>query len=216
MTRLGKRKELAERLLTEYGKTYAEELSIPLHTNTASALFQWWCASLLMSARIRTPIAVSAANALFESGWTTAEKLDRSTWKERVQSLNHAGYARYDESAARMLGGGAARILQDYGGDLRELRERAGRNPIEERRLLKEFMGIGDVGADIFLREVQVAWEEVYPFAGSKALRTGLALGLGRSADEIAALVDRADYARLIAALIRVALQRNQSRLVRI
>lgn len=213
MLEANKRKEMAEKLLTEYGTTYAEELSIPLHTNAASALFQWWCASLLMSARIRTPIAVNAANALFERGWTTAEKLDRSTWKERVQSLNRAGYARYDESTARMLGDGAARLLKDYGGDLRELRERAGRNPIEERRLIKKFKGIGDIGADIFLREVQVAWNEVYPFAGSKALRTGLALGLGKSADEIAALVDRADYARLIAALIRVALQRDESRL---
>jgi hypothetical protein len=39
-----------------------------------------------------------------------------------------------------------------------------------ECKLLKEFKGIGDVGANIFCREAQIAWDELYPFADRKAL----------------------------------------------
>jgi hypothetical protein len=42
-----------------------------------------------------------------------------------------------------------------------------GRAPTPE-----EFKGIGDAGADIFCREVQIVWDELYPFADRKALAT--------------------------------------------
>jgi hypothetical protein len=48
-------------------------------------------------------------------------------------------------------------VVEKYGGDLRNLRKSAapgGRpDPARERKLLKEFKGIGDVGANIFFRE---------------------------------------------------------------
>ena len=190
-------------LLERHGRTYAEELGADLSAGTPSALFQWLCAAILFSARIRADVAEKAARALADHGWTTAEAMAASTWEDRTRTLNHAGYARYDESTSRMLGDTARLLLQDYGGDLRALRDRAGRDPAAERRLLKQFKGMGDVGADIFCREVQAVWEELYPFADAKALKAARRLGLGDDAGQLADLVARKNFPRLIAALVR-------------
>ena len=79
-------------------------------------------------------------------------------------------------------------LLDRYQGDLRKLREAAGRDPQEERRLLEEFKGIGDVGADIFMREVQLVWDELYPFADRRGLSAAARLGLGDDAQALSAL----------------------------
>ncbi len=193
-------------LLARYGRTYASELGIEIARNTPSPLFRLLCAALLFSARISAEIALKAARALAEKGWTTAAAMAGSGWEERTLTLNRAGYARYDESTSRMLGATAARLLDAYGGDLRRLRAAAREDPAEERRLLKEFKGIGDVGADIFFREAQAAWDELYPFADQKALQSALRLGLPGDAEGLARLVAREDFPRLAAALVRVAL----------
>ena len=65
---------------------------------------------------------------------------------------------------------------------------------------------MGDVGADTFFREVQVAWDEVAPFADRRALDAARRLDLGADARALARRVDGADFARLVAALVRVEL----------
>lgn len=196
-------KSIAKALLDTYGTTYAEELGIDLTKDTPSVLFRWLCAAVMMSARISSDNAMRGAKALAEAGWTTADHMANSTWKERVKVLNEHGYARYDESTARMLGEDAEILLERYDGDLRKLRDKAGREPEEERKLLKEFKGIGDVGADIFMRETQTAWEELYPFADRKALSSAGKLGLPENAEGLAELVSKSDYTALVAALVR-------------
>jgi endonuclease III len=203
-----------EVLLRCYGKTYAEALSIDLARGTPSALFQWLCASLLFSARIRADAALEAARALFREGLTTAEKMASATWEERTRILNHAGYARYDESTSRMLGETSRMILDHYRGDLRNLREAASRDPQEERRLLEQFKGIGDVGADIFMREVQLVWDELFPFADRRALRAAQKLGLGADAQSLARRVKAAQFPRLVAALVRTDLGRHYEKIL--
>ncbi len=190
-------------LLERHGRTFAEEIGIDLSRNTPSPLFRWLCASILFSARIGAKQAISAARALTDTGWTTAEKMAASSWEERTRVLNRSGYARYDESTSRMLGDVAVIMRDRYQGDLRRLREQAGEAPDEERRLLKDFKGIGDVGADIFMREVQVVWPELYPFSDKKAIAAAKRLGLADDAASLAQLVDREDYPRLLAALVR-------------
>ncbi len=172
-----------------------------------SALFQLLVASTLFSARIGAPQAVKAARALNQSGLTTPEKMGATSWEERVRILNEHGYARYDESTSRMLGE-TCEILQDrYGGDLRKLREEAGHDPSREHELLKEFKGIGDAGASIFLREVQAIWEEVCPFLDDPAKEGARTLGLPKTAKTLAGLVEGPEEtARLVAALVRVKL----------
>ncbi|MBX5497282.1 MAG: hypothetical protein IRZ15_18245, partial [Bryobacteraceae bacterium] len=98
-----------------------------------------------------------------------------------------------------------------YQGDLRKLRDAAKADPARERELLKEFKGIGDVGADIFCREAQLAWPELFPFADAKVLEGAKSLGLPASADQLLHLVrGRVEFVRLVAALIRVKLRKNQ------
>jgi endonuclease III len=193
-------------LLEEHGRTYAEQLGIELAAGTPSPLFRWLCAALLMSARIRAEAAIDAARALADQGWTTAARMAAASWEERTRTLNRAGYARYDESTARMLGD-TAELLQDkYQGDLRKLRDAAEREPARERALLKECKGIGEVGVDIFMREAQIVWPELYPFADRKALETAAQLGLDDDPRALADRVPRKDLPRLLAALVRVSL----------
>lgn len=70
--------------------------------------------------------------------------------------------------------------------------------------LLQEFNGIGEVGAEIFLREVQLIWTEVRPFAGRAAPAGARALGLPEDPARLAALAPADDPTRLMAALVRV------------
>ena len=200
------KKKLAEALLEIHGQTYAEEAGIKLGQGGPSPLFRTLCLSLLLSARISADIAVRAARAVADEGWTTPQKLADSTWAQRAKALNEAGYARYDERTSTMLGETADMLLDRYGGDLRKLREEAGRDPGEERKLLKRFKGMGDVGADIFCREVQVVWGELYPFADRRVLDAAQEIGLGKDAKALASQVSRGDFPRLTAALVRAKL----------
>jgi endonuclease III len=200
-------KEIGAELLRQYGTTYAQELGIRVEKNTPSPLFRLLCASLLFSARISAEIAVKAAKALAAEGWTTPVKMAESTWERRTMTLNKAGYARYDGRTSDMLGETTRMLLDRYNGDLRNLREEAERDPGQERRLLKDFKGMGDVGVDIFFREVQVVWEEVFPFADRRALEGARRLGLKEDPEELLRLVGRRDFPRLVAALVRIRLK---------
>jgi len=203
------RERIIDALLERHGQTYAAELGIDLAKGTPSVLFRWLCASILLSARISAAIAMRAARALVDEGWTTADKMAGSTWEQRTRTLNEAGYARYDESTSRMLGDTAGMLLDHYGGDLRELRAVAGREPARERRLLKQCKGLGDVGVTIFCREVQLVWDELYPFADERSLDTGRRLGLESDAQALARRVPRQEFPRLVAALIRTRLAKD-------
>ena len=156
-----------------------------------------------------------AAKALAAAGWTTADKMAAATWQQRVDVLNTHGYARYDESTSRMLGETSAFLVETYQGDLRRLRAAAERDPAEERKLLKACKGLGDVGVDIFFREVQVAWDELFPFAGDRALGTARELGLPDDPARLAKLVERNDFPRLAAALIRSGLAKDTDEIKR-
>ena len=203
-------KEIAVALLERHGRTFARELGIPIEKNTPSPLFMLLYASLLSSTRISAKIAVQATGALADKGWTTPEKVAESTWEQRAKTLNEAGYARCDEHTSMMLGAMAQLLLDRYEGDLRKLREEDDREPERERRLLKEFNGIGDVGADIFVREAQVAWEELFPFADRRALEGAKELGFEDDAEVLLRLVGDRNFPRLVPALVRVKLEGDQ------
>jgi hypothetical protein len=199
----GEAKRVVAALLAKHGRTFCDELEINIARNTPSVLFRWLCATILFSARINARVAMAAAMALTRRGWTSARAIAASTWEERTHVLNAAGYARYDESTSTKLGKAAELMLDQYEGDLRRLRERAGRDAGEERRLLQQFKGIGPVGADIFCREIQATWQELYPFADAMALDTAARLKLGDTARHLSTLVERDDFPRFVAALVR-------------
>lgn len=194
---------VVEALLERHGQTFADEIGIDVAKDTPQELFGLLCASILFSARISSDLAVRASQALRRQGWRSARKLEEATWSERTRVLNEAGYARFDERTSAMLGDTALLLIGSYDGDLRRLREEAGRDPGRERALLKEVKGLGDVGVDIFFREAQAAWDELYPFADKRARKTARELGLDDEPEELAKLVDKADFPRFVAGLVR-------------
>ncbi len=202
-------RRLVEAVLEYHGTTYAEEVGLHVERNTPSELFQLLVLALLLSARIAAGNAVEAATALRKAGLTTPRKMAEATWQARVDVITWHGYKRYDERTSTMLGDSAALLLERYRGDLRHLREAAGFDVRREWTLLQEFKGIGKVGADIFLREAQGAWEEAYPYADSKILDAAEKLGLPPDPAQLAALVPREVFPRFTSALIRTALKRD-------
>lgn len=197
-------------LLQDHGRTFSEELGIDLGKPGPSALFRWLCASLLFSARISASIAMKAAQAVSRHGWTTPQKMAAADWADRARTLNESGYARYDERTSTMLGQTAELLLEKYRGDLRRLRQAADRDPTRERKLLQEFKGIGNVGVDIFFREIQIAWDELAPFADQKALTVARELHLGSDAGTLARLAKPGELPRLLSALVRCGLAQKQ------
>lgn len=188
------------------GKTFAQEAGIRL-ANKPQPLFQLLCASLLFSARISYTLALQAIRALWRQGWTSPEAMLNANNRERVRTINEAGYARYDERTSVMLAASAEKTLKEYQGDLRRLREKAQRKPEKEREFLKEFKGIGDVGADIFFREAQIIWPELWPFADRRALKGAREAGLPQDARSLAELVPRRNYPALLDSLVKQTLK---------
>ena len=116
-------------------------------------------------------------------------------------------YARYDESTARYLQRSTDLLVERYGGDLRRLRDESGGDVSELSERLTQFTGIGTVGAEFFLREVQAVWPEVMPFVDGHVSDGAEMLGLPTEAPALRKLVeDDAAFARLAAALVRVRL----------
>ncbi|WP_225847176.1 endonuclease [Streptomyces sp. HPF1205] len=201
-------------LLEEYGRTYAQQAGIALK-DTPQPLYRLLVLACLLSARIRADTAVAAARELSGSGMRDPRRMAEASWQQRVDALGRGGYRRYDERTATQLGDGARLAAEEYGGDLRELRRRAGGDVDRLRRELRRFPGLGPTGADIFLREAQAVWPEAAPYIDGKALRGARELGLPDEPKALAALAGDAGPATLAAALVRVALDKDAAGRVR-
>lgn len=208
-------RDTVDALLTRCGTTYAAEAGIRLR-NTPQPLYQLLVLSDLLSARIRASVAVSAARALFAHGMRSPRRMTGATWQQRVDALGEGGYRRYDERTATQLGEGAQLLLDDYGGDLRRVREEADGDLDALRAGLRRTPGIGPAGADIFVREVQAVWPETAPYVDGKALQGAERLGLPASPAKLVELAGRSggpadgrEVAVLAAALVRAALDKH-------
>lgn len=192
-------------LLAEHGRTFADEAGITLR-DEPQPLYRLLVLALLSSTRISARIAVAASRELSADGLTSPQAMAHATWQDIVRALGRAHYVRYDESTATALQKGARMLRSRWDGDLRRLREDAGRDPERIRALLQEHPRIGPVGADIFCREAQEVWPELRPAFDSRALAEAERLGLPHTARGLARSVPDADLARLAAALVRSAL----------
>jgi endonuclease III len=199
--------QLVRRLLSNAGTTYAEEAGIRLK-DQPMPLFQLLVLCMLASKPIDAAIAMRAARELFRAGLRTPKSVldaDRATM---IAAFGRAHYVRYDESSATRLADIAATVRDEYGGDLRQLAARCDHDVKAAARLLKRFKGIGDTGADIYLREVQDIWAWARPYFDQRATRTARDLGLPADPEELSKLAPRGN-ATLAAALVRVSLDDN-------
>ncbi|MFB7996146.1 endonuclease [Streptomyces sp. NPDC056002] len=195
-------------LLRRHGQTYTAEAHIQLR-NTPQPLYRTLVLAHLLSARIGASVAVSTSRALHQAGLRNPKRMTEATWQERVDALGRGGYRRYDERTATQLGEGGQILIDHWGGDLRRMRQRADGDADELRRLLRELPGIGPLGTDIFLREVQDVWPEFGPFVDSKALQGAERLGLPQRTADLLRLADEAPRAELASALVRAALDKE-------
>ncbi|WP_179472173.1 endonuclease [Mycolicibacterium vinylchloridicum] len=197
-------RDLVRRLRKHAGMTYAAEAGISLR-DAPMPLFQLLVLCMLASKPIDATIAMRAARELFHAGLRTPNSVLTAERSTMIEAMGRARYVRYDESSASRLTDLANRVDTDYRGDLRLLARIAKPDAREAKVLLKQFAGIGDTGADIFLREVQDVWPWVRPYFDKRALDTAKELGLPRDAKKLATLSGRA-VAPLAAALVRVSL----------
>jgi len=198
--------ERARALIDEHGRTFAEELGLDVAKDTPGPLFGLLVASLLLSTRINSELALSASRELRSAGLTSARKVLEADDQVIWDALERGRYLRKDRTTP-MLRETAQLADAKYDGDLRRLRTEADGDAGRAADLVREFKGIGAVGAEIFLREVQVAWPELAPFAGSRALAAAPDHDLPGDTEKLAALVGPDEFPRLAAALVRSRLE---------
>jgi hypothetical protein len=164
-------------LLERLGRLFSEDLGIRLEGLDPGELFKWFVASLLFGARIRESAAVRTYRELEKRGLLTPEALRDADFWEMIDVMARGGYARYDGIATRRLQRAAAKLLDDYTGDLNRLHGDA-RDGADLVARLCEFWGVGETTAGIFLRELRGLWPKADPPLGYLALLAARHLGL--------------------------------------
>jgi endonuclease III len=192
------------RLLDVAGTTYAAEAGIKIN-DKPMPLFQLLVLCMLASKPIDAAIATGAAREIFKAGLRTPKAVLASDRRTMISAFGRAHYVRYDESSATRLTEMAERVRDDYSGDLRRIADRSRHDVAHAKRMLKNFRGIGDTGADIYLREVQDVWTWVRPYFDGRATAAAKRLGLPTQPAKLGALAPQAN-ARLAAALVRASL----------
>ena len=195
-------------LVAAQGRTYAQEAGIRL-TNTPQPLYRTLVLACLLSAPMRSSVAVRTARALADAGLRDPRSMLAASWQQRVDALREGGYRRYDERTATQLGDGALLVLDEWDGDLRQLRRSADGDTRRLRRELQRVPGLGPTGADIFLREVQRVWPEVAPYLDAKVMQGARRLGLPEDRAELSRLAEDEEPAAFTTALVRAARDRR-------
>ncbi|KZS75861.1 endonuclease [Mycobacterium kansasii] len=209
---MDKPEQRVKRLLEVAGTSYAAEAGIRV-ADKPMPLFQLLVLCMLASKPIDATIAMRAARELFKAGLRTPKAVLESRRQTMIDAFGRAHYVRYDESSATRLTDMAERVRDEFRGDLREIERRSDRDPSKAKRILKQFKGIGDTGADIFLREVQDVWIWARPYFDDRATAAAKELGLPTDPAELSALAAGAN-SRLAAALVRASLDDDVRRQV--
>lgn len=131
----------------------ASDLGIHLKRDDESALFKWFIASFLMGKRIQADIAAQAYRAIVEKhARDTARKLGGCTHRELVLMLGQARYVRYDETTAARLLSLSKKMIDEYAGEILNIRAVSEDRQAFEKRL-GEFEGVGPKTVEIFMRD---------------------------------------------------------------
>lgn len=202
------RTDIVRELLDRAGTSYARQAGIE-PADKPAPLFQLLMLAELLSIRISSEIALRAVRELIASGYTTPRHVAEADWQDLVDALGRGHYRRYDESTATRLGENSTLLLERYHGDLRRLAKEADGDPGRLAELLQQFKGIGPVGADIFLREIQDVWTWVRPHFDDRARRGARRLGLPDDPASLDRLSPPGHDAEFAAALVRVTLDRD-------
>jgi endonuclease III len=165
-------------LVTHWGGRFSVELGIRVTATNQSEIFRWFLASVLFGARISERIAANTYNAFEKAGVVTPADILRTGWEGLVTILDRGGYVRYDYKTATKLLAVSRDLVEDYGGDLNRLHAEAADAEDLTERIKHLGKGIGDVTANIFLREMRGIWEKAQPLPSDPAVSAASALKL--------------------------------------
>jgi endonuclease III len=155
-------------------QSYSEELCLDL--TKPEDRFKWFLASILFAKRISAETAKKTYLAFEQEELTSPEAILDAGWDRLVEVLDSGGYARYDFSTAtRLLG--ITKTLKGQYGSLEKLHEKS-MDPSDLERRLQEFIGVGPVGVNIYLRELRGIWEKAEPNPSPMAVLTAQRIGL--------------------------------------
>jgi hypothetical protein len=192
------------RLLKEQGDLFSARLGIALNGLDSGELFRWFLASLLFGARIAESVAGRTYEAFVEHGLTTPERIAAADFGELLQIMGEGGYVRYDGIASRKIQQAAAKLIEQYAGDLNRLHAAAHDAPDLEARI-QDFWGVGPTTCGIFLRELRGVWPRANPPLGSFARLAADHLGIDDPMAYWAKhIVDGYDFRHFEAALTRL------------
>jgi endonuclease III len=150
-------KNLAKTLL------YSEELEIDLRVNDDKEIFKWFLASLLFGARITEAIAKNTYRAFERHGLLDPKKILGSGWDFLVNPImSEGGYVRYDGRKSTQILTDCEWLVEHYEGNLTQLHRLAKDSKDLESKLL-DFYGVGEMTANIFLRELRPRWKKADP-----------------------------------------------------
>jgi hypothetical protein len=169
-------KNLAKTLL------YSEELEINLRARDDKETFKWFLASLLFGARITETIAKNTYRAFARHRLLDPKKILSSGWDFLVNPImSEGGYVRYDGRKSTQILTDCEWLLKEYGGSLTRLHRLAKDSADLESKLL-DFYGVGEITANIFLRELRPYWKKAdpEPLPIVKKLATACGVDLGR------------------------------------
>ncbi|HZD87094.1 MAG TPA: hypothetical protein VE088_03710 [Gaiellaceae bacterium] len=136
-----------------------DDLGIDLASRSDPELFDWLVCCSLFTKPIAQEIAADALGELRRERLDRLNNLREASWDDVVAALHRASYTRYQESTATQLIDTAKLLHERYGGSLNRLHDEA-ESRADLARRLQEFNGIGEKGAQIFLRELSGVWEK--------------------------------------------------------
>jgi len=142
---------------------YSEELGIELRLRSDREIFKWFLASLLFGGRISEAIARNTYRAFARHRLLTPRAILRAGWDFLVYPvMREGGYVRYDGRKSTQILRDCETLIREYRGRLSRLHEVAADPADLEARLLR-FYGVGEITANIFLRELRPIWRKADP-----------------------------------------------------
>jgi endonuclease III len=157
---------------------FSAALGIDLPSREPGQIFRWLLASLLFGARISERIAVNTYREFERAGVLSPATILATGWQGLVDILDRGTYVRYDFKTATKLLEVSRTLLDRYGGDLNALHREADDTLDLECRIKDLGKGMGDITANIFLREMRGIWAKAEPLPGDLVCAAARDLGL--------------------------------------
>lgn len=148
--------------LRDFVEQFGEKCSTRLKIDLKEEEFKWFLLSTLFGARISVKIAMNTYREFEADDLTNPKAIIDCGWDGLVDVLDRGGYVRYDFKTATKLLEVCKNLIQKYG-DLNNLHRMAEDSTDLEKRIKELGKGIGNVTANIFLREMRSTWEKADP-----------------------------------------------------